>query len=231
MPMVENCRTEIRKGTAYQSWDWDKSTKQGSEFENLELNQKGSWDKSVKQGAGFENLELKQGGPWNTGLQGGDSKWQQEVWNCQTKVENFAEFEIGKVGELDWLWIKVYYRNSLTLSESLIFKHKTFLRDFIKISENLRLNLNLSYNDSSVLGESHWLYGKLNQSDLISLTDSLKYIIIKYNFNEGFFELRETLNLNLITSSFDSVKLSDALLVDIYSGYGTLGYGESRYGD
>ena len=50
--MAENCKTEIRKGTAYQSWDWDKAVNQGAEFKNLELNS---------------------GGPWNTGLQGGDS--------------------------------------------------------------------------------------------------------------------------------------------------------------
>lgn len=154
--MAENCKTEIRKGTAYQSWDWNKT---------------------VGQGAEFKNLELASGGPWNTGLQGGDSKWQQEVWNCQPKVENFAEFEIGN------------------------------------------------------LGESNWIYGKMNQVDSISLTDALKYIIIKYKFGEEFFKLRETLNLNLSTSSFDSVKLSESILVDIYSGYGTLGYGESTYGD
>ena len=156
MPMAENCKTEIRKGTAYQSWDWDKAATSGAEFKNLELNS---------------------GGPWNTGLQGGDSKWQQEVWDCKPKVENFAEFEIGN------------------------------------------------------LDESDWIFGKINQTDSISLTDSLKYIIINQNLNEEFFKLSETLNLNLSTSSFDSVKLSDSILVDIYTGYGTLGYGESTYGD
>ena len=210
MPMAENCRTEIRKGTAYQSWDWDKSAKQGIEF---------------------ENLELEQGGPWNTGLRGGDSKWQQEVWNCQTKVEDFAEFEIWKIKESDWLWIKTYYSDSLSLSENVKFKQKAFLKDLIKIPESLKLNLNLKFNDSLILAESNRFCANLKQIDSISLTDSLKYIIIKYNFNEGFFKLSETLNLNLITSSFDSVKLSDALLVDIYSGYGTAGYGESGYGD
>lgn len=210
MPMVENCRTEIRKGTAYQSWDWDKSNKQGAEF---------------------ENLELKQGGPWNTGLQGGDSRWQQEVWNCQTKVEDFAEFEIWKIEESDWLWIKTFYSDSLSLSENLIFKQKMVLEELIKISESLRLNLNLKFNDSLVLDESNWFYLNLKQSDLISLTDVLKYIIIKYNFNEGFFKLGESLNLNLTTSLIDSVKLSDTWWVKVPTGYGTFGYGVSKYGD
>ncbi len=154
--MAENCKTEIRKGTAYQSWDWDKQVGQGAEFKNLKLNS---------------------GGPWNTGLQGGDSKWQQEVWNCQPKVENFAEFEIASIGE------------------------------------------------------SHWIFGKMNQADSISLTDSLKYIIINQILNEEIVKLSESLRLNLSTSHFDSVKLSESLLVDIYVGYGTLGYGESTYGD
>ena len=210
MPMVENCRTEIRKGTAYQSWDWDKT---------------------VKQGAEFENLETKQGGPWNTGLQGGDSKWQQEVWNCQTKVENFAEFEIGKVEELDWFWIQILYSDSLSLFESLIFKLKIILRDIIKISESLKLNLKIKYNDSFILAESNWFYGKIKQSDLMVLTDSLKYIIIKYNFDEGFFELRENLNLNLTSSLFNSVKLLDTLWIKVPTGYGTFGYGVPKYGD
>lgn len=210
MPMVENCRTEIKKGTAYQSWDWDKSNKQGAEF---------------------ENLELKQGGPWNTELRGGDSKWQQEVWNCQTKVEDFAEFEIWKIEESDWIWITVLYSDSLTLSESLIFKLKLVLQDIIKISESLNLNIKTKYNDSTILGDSNWFYGKLRQADLISLTDSLKYIIIKYNFNEGFFKLGESLNLNLISSLFDSVKLSDTLWIKVPTGYGTIGYGASKYGD
>jgi hypothetical protein len=101
----------------------------------------------------------------------------------------------------------------------------------IKIAESLKLNLNLRYMDSVILSESRWLYGKLKQSDLISLTDSLKYIIIKYNFNEGFFKLEENLNLYLITPLFDSVKLSDTLFIKVPTGYGTGGYGASRYGD
>ena len=208
--MAENCKTEIRKGTAYQSWDWDKTVNQGAEFKNLELNS---------------------GGPWNTGLQGGDSKWQQEVWDCKPKVENFAEFEIGNLGESDWLWIKILYSDSLSLYENLILKQKTFLKEFIKISENLKLNLNLKFDGSLTLDEINWFYAKIKQSDSISLTDSLKYIIINQILNEEFFKLSESLNLNLSTSSFDSVKLSDSILVDIYTGYGTLGYGESTYGD
>ena len=208
--MAENCKTEIRKGTAYQSWDWDKTVNQGAEFKNLELNS---------------------GGPWNTGLQGGDSKWQQEVWDCKPKVENFAEFEIGNLGESDWLWIKILYSDSLSLYENLILKQKTFLKEFIKISENLKLNLNLKFDGSLTLDEINWFYAKIKQSDSISLTDSLKYIIINQILNEEFFKLSESLNLNLSTSSFDSVKLSDSILVDIYTGYGTVGYGESTYGD
>ena len=154
--MAENCKTEIKKGTAYQSWDWDKQAGQGAEF---------------------KNLVLTSGGPWNTGLQGGDSKWQQEVWNCQPKVENFAEFEIGN------------------------------------------------------LGESNWIFGKMNQADSISLTDALKYIIINQILNEEIGKLSETLNLNLSTSSFDSVRFSDDWWVKVPTGYGTLGYGEFTYGD
>ena len=208
--MAENCKTEIRKGTAYQSWDWDKPATSGTEFKNLKLNS---------------------GGPWNTGLQGGDSKWQQEVWDCKPKVENFAEFEIGNLGESDWIWIKILYSDSLSLSESLIFKQKTFLKEFIKISESLKLNLNLKFDGSLTLDESNWFYANLKQSDSISLTDALKYIIINQNLNEEFFKLGESLNLNLTTSLIGSVRFSDAWWVKVPTGYGTLGYGASKYGD
>lgn len=209
--MAENCKTEIRKGTAYQSWDWDKANGQGAEF---------------------ENLDLTSGGPWNTGLSGGDSKWQQEVWNCQTKVENFAEFELLGLGESQWLWIKTFYKTPLKLEEVLKVYQNIFWGEFITLGETLNLSLKLeNFADSFSLSSSHWLFGNLKQSGLISLTDSLKYIIIKNILNEEVFKPSESLHLNLITSSFDSVKLSDSLLVDIYAGYGTLGYGESEYGD
>lgn len=261
--MVENCKTEIRKGTAYQSWDWNKVNKQGAEF---------------------ENLELKQGGPWNTGLQGGDSKWQQEVWNCQTKVENFAEFEIWKIEDLNRFNLKTFIFDSVILSESWYLKRILSLQDFIKIYENLGIKLNTSFEeslkldenlnlkiksyyldsflvresfkflfsiafqdacllgeilylnlaqsffDSSLLEETLKLDGKTFQSDLISLTDSLKYIIINYSFNEGFFELDESLRFNSSIHFDDSVKLSDVLLVKVFPGYGASGYGTVGYG-
>lgn len=209
--MAVNCKTEIRKGTAYQSWDWDKPVGQGAEFKNLDLAPKG---------------------PWNTGLRGGDSKWQQDVWNCQPKVENFAEFELWKLRESDWIWIKTFYKDPLKLIEALKVYQKLVLGEIIKLGESLNLSIKLeNFKDTTFVSESQWLFGNLKQADLISLTDSLKYIIIKNILNEEVFKLKETLSLNLTTSSFDSVKLSDSLLVDIFAGYGTLGYGESEYGD
>lgn len=154
-----NCATEVAEGYAYQSWDWNNETKAGVEFQEIDSGK----------------LTL-----WQNALEAGDSLWHQQAWDCKTKVETIGRYGTLTVKDLDWIFLKTEFFESVVFSDSPNWVLLRWNQDEnLKLSEFTKLDLNTTQEDSFILSDPSYLYSFLSKNEKGILSERFRAAFTK----------------------------------------------------
>lgn len=205
------CATEVAEGFAYQSWDWSNEAKEGTEFQEIDLS------KSTL---------------WRNALEAGDSLWHQQAWDCKTKVETIGRYGTITVKDIDWIFLRTEFSESVIFSDSPNWALIRWNQDEnLKLTESMKLDLTTFQEDSFILSDSSFLYSFLfkNERGILSerfrtiftkrfspdkclLQDLLKFIS-EISLNEEVSQLEESFNVDVNYSLAEVFKTADSFSI------------------
>lgn len=206
------CATEVAEGYAYQSWDWSNEAKTGVEFQEID--------------SGKSSL-------WRNALEAGDSLWHQQAWDCKTKVETIGRYGTLTIKDLDCIFLRTEFIESVVLSDSPNWALIKWNQDEnLKLSEFTELGLKTFQEDNFILSDPSYLYSFLfkNEKGILSerfkaaftkrfppdkcLLQDLLEFISEISLNEEISQIGESLATNINYSLVENLKTTDSFSIN-----------------